>query len=162
MFVTEATALLPHPRAAVAALLARVTALPRWCGGLRRVRLPDGTLAPCRPSGCALLYTAPGLRLALTARTTGHAPRSAPEDAIVHVADGDGVMLIWTFTLLDERSAGGLHTRLHVRTMLTVDERHPTAAHRATLARLIARRTPDDLARIEALLDRAAAAPAAP
>jgi hypothetical protein len=82
----------------------------------------------------------------------------------VHVAEGDGLTLTWAFDVAAERAAGGAapggpaHTRLHARTTLVVDEAHPTAAYRTALFRLVARRAPDDLARLAALLDRRAAA----
>ena len=50
----------------------------------------------------------------------------------------------------------GTRTRLHARTTLAVADGHPHAAHRTALARHVARRAPDDLARLAELLDRRA------
>jgi hypothetical protein len=179
MFITEATAQLPHPPARVAALLGRAGALSRWCAGVRRARLAGGAFAPCGPASCALLYVTRDLRLALVARTmsAGRLWAGGPPDGgdaaerrtVVHVAEGDGLTLTWAFDVAAERAAGGAapgapaYTRLHARTTLVVDEAHPTAAYRTALFRLVARRAPDDLARLAGLLDRRAAArPALP
>jgi hypothetical protein len=184
MFITEATTQLPHPPARVAALLGRAGALSRWCAGVRRARLAGGAFAPCGPASCALLYVTRDLRLALVARTvsSGGPLDGGPLDGgpldggdaaerrtVVHVAEGDGLTLTWAFDVAAERAAGGAapgapaHTRLHARTTLVVDEAHPTAAYRTALFRLVARRAPDDLARLAGLLDRRAAArPALP
>jgi hypothetical protein len=175
MFITEATAQLPHSPARVAALLGRAGALSRWCAGVRRARLAGGAFAPCGPASCALLYVTRDLRLALVARTVSAGPLwaaasldggdGAGRRAIVHVAEGDGLTLTWAFDVAAEPPVGGAppagapaHTRLHARTTLVVDEAHPTAAYRTALFRLVARRAPDDLARLGALLDRRAAA----
>jgi hypothetical protein len=161
MFVTEATALLAHPLPAVAAVLGRVAALPRWCVGVRRARLASGALQPCRADGCGLLYLTPDVRLVLVARTVEH---TLPGGPMVHEATGDGVALTWAFTLAPEASPAGagaaVATRLRARITLEVDAAHATGAYRATLCRLIARRVPDDLLRLAALLERGAAAPA--
>jgi hypothetical protein len=159
MFVTEATTLLAHPLPAVAAVLGQVRALPRWCGGVRRARRPDAARDACDPAGCTLLYDAREVQLVLAARPlTGPDPTRSGV-VIAHQAEGDGITLGWTFTLhTDPPSDGappgaGVRTRLHARTTLDVDAARPTAAHRVTLARLIARRAPADLARLAALLD---------
>jgi hypothetical protein len=158
MFVTEATAPLAHALPAVAAVLGRVAALPHWCAGVRRARLPAGGLPRCGPEGCALLYLTPDVRLVLVVRTV---ERVFPAGPIVHEAVGDGVSIVWTFTLEAEPSPTGAATRLHARIALEVDPAHPLAAYRAMLCRLIARRAPEDLGRLDALLDRRAARTAA-
>jgi hypothetical protein len=156
MFVTQTTTLLVHPRPAVATLLGRVTALPRWCGGLRRAHRPGGVIAPCGPAGCELRYVVTrDVHLLLLARTISRPIAEEPDAPIVHVARGDGVTLTWAFTLVDEPGpTGGAHTRLLARTELDVDAEHPTAAHRVAISRLIARRAPEDLTRLAALLER--------
>jgi len=163
MFVTEATALLAHPLPAVAAVLGRVAALPRWCIGVRRARLASGALQPCRADGCGLLYLTPDLRLVLVARTVEH---TLPGGPLVHEATGDGVTLRWAFALAPEPSPGGAEaavcTRLHARIALEVDAAHATGAYRAMLCRLIARRVPEDLLRLAALLERHATVPPLP
>jgi hypothetical protein len=186
MFITEATAQLPHPPARVAALLGRAGALSRWCAGVRRARLAGGAFAPCGPASCALLYVTRDLRLALVARTVsagrpwaggrrrrpadGGPPRRrrrgrAPDGR----ARGRGRRADAHVGVRRRRGAGAggaapgapAYTRLHARTTLVVDEAHPTAAYRTALFRLVARRAPDDLARLAGLLDRRAAARAA-
>lgn len=164
MFVTEATTLLAHPLPQVAAVLGRVRALPRWCGGMRRAHGPGGDMAGARgPSGCTLVYDARVVRLVLAARTLPAPDGPRSDVAIAHVAEGEGVALGWTFRLHAEASGDGASlgagTRLHARTTLDVDAGHPTAAYRVILARLIARRSPDDLARLAALLERSSERP---
>jgi len=158
MFATETTTLLAHPLPAVAALLGRVSALPRWCGGVRRAHHAGGIVAPCGPAGCEISYAiARDVRLLLMARTVAREPGGP----IVHVAQGDGVTLTWSFTLAEEAGPGlpaVAHTRVIARTELVVDAAHPTMAHRAAISRLIARRAPEDVARLAALLDRPAVA----
>lgn len=183
MFTVTTSLLLPHPPAAVARVVGRLRTLPRWCAGVRRVRLPSGALAPCDDAGCRLLLVAGALRLALVARTpvveggdvADHT--TAPDAHVVrHEAHGDGVALAWSFVLTpaagptraEGRAAAGrgretsvardTHapggTRLRVAITVELDPAHPTAAYRDVLCRRLTRRVPEDLARLEALLAR--------
>lgn len=150
MFVTEATALLGHPLPAVAAVVGRAGALPRWCRGVRRLRDDDGRRA--------LVYVARDVRLPLAEHTVERAGAGAG-GAIVHALRGDGVTIEWRLALDDDPVPGvgpGVRTRLHARTTLAIADGHPLAAHRTALARHVARRAPIDLARLAELLDRRA------
>jgi hypothetical protein len=164
MFVVDAAVLLPYPPHVIARVVERVSLMPRWCSGLRRVRhLPDpADAAPAaaepaslgRGEGCLLTYAAADVRLSLRARTE---ERSLGEvgGMVRHVAEGDGVTLTWTFTVEPEPSTeSSSRTRLRARTALSVDPAHPTAAVRPALCRQLARRMPADLERLRALFDR--------
>ena len=161
MFVVDAAILLPHPPRAVARVVERLHVLPRWCGGLRRVRFPAPDLAA--GVGCVFTYRVADLRLTLLARTLERAP-DAPATLVEHTATGDGLTLTWTLAVEPEaggaggadRAGGvdGVATRLRARTSVAVDPDHPTSASRLALCRVVARRAPTDLERLRALLDR--------
>jgi hypothetical protein len=171
VFVVDAAVLLPHPRHVVARVAGRLTLLPRWCAGLRRVRhpAPESAPDPAVASGCVFTYAAADVRLTLHARTLppGADLEVAPAAAgcVTHAAAGDGLTLTWTLAAEPPlaAAAGGAGgpadagrrppTRLRARVEVAVDPGHPLAAARATLCRTIARRVPADLERLRALLD---------
>jgi hypothetical protein len=181
MFVVDAAVLLPHPPHAVARVVGRLHLLPRWCVGLRRVRLPTpgglpaSTLADVADHTCVFTYAVTDMRLTLRARTlpvapsAGAAPHAAATPAVAtptavtHTAAGDGLTLAWTFVAepfaapLLPHVAPRVHTRLSARVEVHVDAAHPLAAARAALCRVVARRVPADLERLRTLLDRSAA-----
>jgi hypothetical protein len=165
MFVTETTALLPHPLLAVTAVVRSVRELPRWCAGLRRPLTIPGTAPVDRDrnregaSGCALRYgVTRELSLTLVGHSTTHPlPHQEAGVVVVHVAKGEGVTLTWTFALREEsgpHTSRDRSTRLVARVAFAVDPEHAVSAHRAAISRLIARRAPEDLARLAALLER--------
>jgi hypothetical protein len=166
MFVVDASAVLPHPPAAVARVVSRLHLLPRWCGGLQRAR--PGAPGPEPAGAVAFLYTALDVRLVLRAHTLAGRASGAPPGPMCHAAHGDGLSLAWTLTA-DAEPPGAqapVQTRLHIRITAAVDPGHPLATTRSALYRAIARRVPGDLQRLGVLLDRraragrAAAAPA--
>jgi hypothetical protein len=168
MFVVDAAVLLPHPPHAVARVVGRLRALPRWCTGLRGVPAAAGVATTGIPpttipavavaatavasAECAFTYTGVDLRLVLAARTL------AVADGVVrHEARGDGVTFTWTLAAEAESGVGsgpGAWTRLRARTTVEVDPDHPTAAVRSALCRLVARRAPLDLDRLGAFIAR--------
>jgi hypothetical protein len=150
MFIVDAAVLLSYPPHVVLRVVERVAALPRWCAGLRRVRHPD----PATSAGCLFTYATADRRLTLRARTAARAEHDPP-GLVRHVAEGDGVVLGWSFTVETEPSADGApRTRLRARTSVETDPDHPTAEVRAAICRQLARRAPADLERLRMLLDR--------
>lgn len=166
MFVVDAFILLEHTPERVMRLVENLLLLPRWCGGLRRVRrVPSAPTA----SGDGLLprvftYAVADLRLRLHASTEPllsalPADRQSPR-AATHILTGDGLTLSWTLTtepLHDgARHGAGPHirTRLCVQVTVQVDLAYPIAAARAPLCRTVARRVPADLKRLRVLIDR--------
>ena len=177
MFIVDAAVLLPHPPRTVARVVGRLYTLPRWCAGLRRVRRPahagwpgpaprdrpiDARLGADGGAGCILTYGAADVRLTLRAHTRPRAPGEAAT-LVEHVAAGDGLSLTWALSVTPEPrgapeyAGGGPQTRLRARTTVVVEPGHPTAAVRAALCRVVARRAPADLERLRALLARYAA-----
>jgi hypothetical protein len=156
MFVVEANVLLPHPPRVVTRVVERLHVLPRWCAGMRRVRHAAPADGDASSSDCVLTYVVGEVRLSLAAHTVA----AAPDHPVQHVAEGDGVRVTWTFAADPEApgapgaTGSAWSTRLHARIGIEVDPAHPTAAMRATLCRLVARRAPADLERLRVLLAR--------
>jgi hypothetical protein len=178
MFVIDTAVLLPHPPHVVGRVAGRLTLLPRWCAGLRRVRFPA---APAPAAGCVFTYAAADLRLTLRAGPVASfddpATTFAAGGAVTHAVTGDGLTLTWTLhseapgepgpaeygPAAPEGAFGAARvvgagrpgeTRLHARVEVVVDPGHPLAAARARLCRTVARRVPADLERLRTLLDR--------
>jgi hypothetical protein len=165
MFTAETTALLAHSPARVAAVVRSLRQLPRWCGGMRPVLPADSVQGGAGEAGARRFdyRVRDGLVVPLLVRTL--APSAAPSPApspdgaervVVHFAEGDGLSLVWTILLRPAPGADADATRLVVRTVLVVDPDGPAAPHRSRIARLVARRAPDDLARLAALLEQRA------
>ncbi len=152
MFTVASSIVLPHTVTSVRASVGRLAVLPRWCRGLRVVRLPRAAEGPCSADTCVLTYRVGALRLHLTARTRDDSGR------IVHEAAGEGpqvgLCLTWTFVLAPHADG----TELQAELALTVDSASPLAPHRAALGRQLAHRIPADLARLREQLGRRAAA----
>jgi hypothetical protein len=154
VFTIVATVTLPYPAEAVFAALASVEGTVRWQSGVRcvrRGRAPDADAgAPgAAPGGPAsgdplpplvLHYWALGVRHALRTRVTAHQP---PEH-FAYRAEGERLAYHATFDVAP--APVGCHVTC---TVALGREREPDADS-VRLRRLLARRLPRDLARLEA------------
>lgn len=148
MFTIESTITLPHSPEAVFAVLASVEGALRWQAGvrgLRRLRRPG------QPGALLMHYQALGARHALRARVTTHEPPTR----FAYRAEGARFALAAAFTLEPVRDGA----RVAYRVTLT-DAAGPGASRDAAsgtasadvvaLRRLLVRRVPYDLARLDA------------
>ena len=146
MFTVVASVSLPYPPEAVYAAVASVEGTVRWQAGVRGVwrARPAAALPPL-----VLHYWALGVRHRLRTRVTAH----VPHERFAYRAEGDGIAFDVTFGVAPTRY--GCHVACTM--ILRADdaaapdsEGAPGPADLVRLRRLLTRRLPRDLARLEA------------